>query len=87
MGSAQQIDVTPPLAGDPWQAWLDAHRAEVARYRGQRIAVHRTEGIIASGATYEALSEALTRMGYPPGEDDDIAIEVVPRSFVGRGSG
>ncbi len=67
MGSADLLDATPPVAGDPWQTWLDAHRAEVARHRGQRIAVHRTEGIIASGETCEALSDALTRMGYSPG--------------------
>lgn len=74
---ARQIDPDPPLAADPWQAWLDAHAAELERYRGQRVAVHRELGILASGRTYEEVSAALTRLGYPPGADDDVAIEVV----------
>jgi hypothetical protein len=67
-----------PIAADPWQAWIDAHRDEVARYHGRRIAVHPERGIVASGKTLEELSEALGRLGYPTGEDDPIAIDVVP---------
>lgn len=77
MSSAAPWDVDGPLAADPWQAWLDAHAEELERYRGQRVAVHRTLGILASGTTYEEVSSALTRLGYPPGADEEIAIEVL----------
>lgn len=79
--AAPHPDSLPPLAADPWQAWIDAHADEVARYRGQRIAVHPERGILASGATLEEVSAALERLGYPRGAEDDIAIEVVPRDL------
>lgn len=64
---------------DPWQAWLDAHPEEVRRHSGCRIAVHPDHGIVAVGTSYEELSAKLTALGFPPGQDDELAIEVVPR--------
>lgn len=49
---------------DPWQAWINAHPQEIARYPGEHIAVHPERGIVhhdsdgrAFAAWYRELSE------------------------------
>lgn len=54
---------------------MAAHPEEVARHRGQRIAVDPTRGIIASGATLGEVLAELDRLGVP---DDAAVIVALP---------
>lgn len=55
-------DTVVPL--DPWQAWINAHPEEIARYPDQHLAIHPERGIVhhdadgrAFAAWYRGLSE------------------------------
>ncbi|MBI5512874.1 MAG: hypothetical protein HY909_03855 [Deltaproteobacteria bacterium] len=54
---------------------MDAHPEELAKHRGERIAVHPTRGIIASGPTLTVVCAALDAAGVP---DDEALLVVVP---------
>lgn len=67
-----------PAAPDAFQRWMMEHRAEVAGHRGRHIAVHPTEGIIASAESYANLEDELERQGVP---DNHVVIEFIPPTF------
>jgi hypothetical protein len=64
----------PPVEIDPAHVWLEAHPHEVAKYRGQQIAVHPDRGIVASAPTLAELLAELERLG---ASRDDLLVTVV----------
>jgi hypothetical protein len=44
--------------------WISTHPEEVAKHRGERIAVHARDGIVASGKTYKDVRDLVKAKGY-----------------------
>jgi len=67
-----------PATPDAFQRWMTEHRTEVAEHRGRHIAVHPSEGIVASAESYASLEDELERQGVP---DTHVVIEFIPPTF------
>jgi hypothetical protein len=63
-----------PVAPDEFQRWMMNHREEVAKHRGQHIAIHASRGIVAAANDYATLVEELERKEVP---DDEVVIEFI----------
>ncbi|WP_143195324.1 DUF5678 domain-containing protein [Archangium sp. Cb G35] len=74
----EQPSLQAPATPDAFQRWMMEHRAEVAEHRGRHIAVHPTEGIVASADSYASLEDELERRGVP---DTHVVIEFIPPTF------
>jgi hypothetical protein len=70
---AALFDATP-LTRDPVHDWMAAHPEELARHRGQHVAIDPAKGIVATGADFVAVSEALDALGIPPESDDVLVV-------------
>ncbi len=58
-----------------FQDWINAHQDELLLYRGKRIAIHLTHGIVASGDT---LAEVMIKIKNRP-DKGVIVIHSVPK--------
>jgi hypothetical protein len=63
---------------DEFQRWMMDHRSEVAAHRGKHIAVHPTQGIVASADSYASLVDELDRRGVP---DTEVVLEFISPMF------
>jgi hypothetical protein len=70
-----------PLELDPVAQWLTSHPEEVAKYTGQQIAVHPTDGIIASGADFRSVYEQVLARGY---DLNDVVFDGVDNNYVAK---
>lgn len=67
--------LTPPLATpDPLVLWKQTHRRELARYRGQHVAINPEKGIVAAADDYATLDELLDQQGVP---DNEVIIDFI----------
>lgn len=67
-----------PPPPDPVHAWMAAHRDELAPHAGQLAAIDPEQGLLATGADYDAVFAALDARGIAS-DADAVAIVTVPR--------
>jgi hypothetical protein len=68
----------PATEPDAIAQWLEANPEEVVKHRGKQIAVHPTDGIIASGADFRSVYEQVRARGYNP---DDVVYDGVDINY------
>ena len=57
---------TAPPQPDPVRAWMATHREELRPHAGKRVAIDPVRGLLAVGADYGEVADALDRMGIDP---------------------
>lgn len=63
-----------PAALDPSAEWIVAHPDEVAKHRGELLAVHLVRGIIAHGKDFGEVMEKRDAMGLDGATRDAILL-------------
>ena len=74
---ALAMAVDAPLEVDPAVAWIQGHPVEVAACAGLRIAVHPTQGIVATGPSFEACFLAVRQLGMAAVDEAAIVFDVI----------
>ena len=76
----QQIDMllgagASEFSADPAGEWMARHQAEVAKHKGEHVAVHPERGIVASGVDLQTVHDEVKRQGLLP----EVTFDLIPK--------